>query len=80
MNVPLFVWVSIFKTSLKNLTYFEKICPVVACNQTGMSGGHAEQGPVGMPELQGLPDSLAWIAPSSGQTKYTQLKRSPTDV
>lgn len=39
-----------------------------------MSGGHAEQGPVGMPELQGLPDSLAWIAPSSGQTKYTQLK------
>lgn len=44
---------------LKKLTYFEKICPVVACSQTGMSGGHVEQGLVGMPELPGLLDSLA---------------------
>lgn len=64
------------KKKTQTLTYFEKICPVVACNQTGMSGGHVEQGPVGMPELQGLPDSLVWIAPSSGKIIYTHLKRS----
>lgn len=67
------------KNILKNkLTYFDKICPAVACSQTGMSGGHVEPGPAGMPELQGLPESLAWRAPSSGQTKCT--KRFPTDI
>lgn len=70
---------TVFKNRLKKtqkLTYFEKIYPVVACSQTGTSGGHEAQDPVGMPELQGLPDSRAWTAPSSGQTKYTQVKRS----
>ncbi len=51
------------------LTYFEKIYPVGACSRTGRSGGHVEQDPVGMPEPQVLPDSLAWRAPSSGQNK-----------
>lgn len=37
-----------------------------------MSGGHAKQGPVGMPEPQGLPDSLAWKAPSSGQINTSE--------
>lgn len=60
----------------KNLTYFEKICLVVACNQTGMSDGHAMQGPVGRPMPRGLHDSLAWIAVSSGQTKHTELKKT----
>lgn len=40
------------------------------CSQTGV-GGHAEQDPVGTPELPDLPDSLAWRAPSSGQQQYT---------
>lgn len=43
-----------------------------------MSGGHAKQGPVGMPEPQGLHDSLAWKAPSSGQTPLTQVNKKIT--
>lgn len=62
-------------TQLKFLTYFDKICPVVVCNQTGMSGEHVEQDPVGMPAVQGLPDLLAWTSPSSGHTN-TQTPNS----
>lgn len=52
---------------------------MVACNQTGMSDGHAMQGPVGRPMPRGLHDSLAWIAPSSGKTKHTELKTISRD-
>lgn len=53
----------------KNITYFEKTCLVVVCNQTGMIDGHAGQAPVGFPMPPGQPDLLALIAPSSGKTK-----------
>lgn len=66
------MWLSV--CILKVLTYFEKICPVVACNYSGMSGEDVKQGPAGRPELQGLHDSLTSdSAPSSEQTN-AQLK------